>query len=595
VKKLVHVRQDQNHMATTFSFVVSCEDDAAPAASRALAEAHAYVSRLEGELTEFRESSPIHALNRAAPGVRVKLSRAGIELLARSERWRQATRGAFDCAAKSAAKPAEGASVAWDETACEAWRLGPEVHVGFGAIGKGYALDGVRLILEHACFRDFLLTAGGSSVVLSGFAGPGDPWSFGWSWAKDSDGDSVGIPLSHDSGAAMAIGVSGTHEKGNHLVDSRPLPERDAHDESPLSALVGSQSAADADALSTALFVAGFDRTMADLKDLPLAPALACVDPDRAPRWNGIFQNFWGAPARGLALFALSAGLAASAPLDAISPQARADDAPAALETSAPYPAPLETSAAGSLFDTPASPVPLEASASPVPGAPEASVTAASGSADEGAVDLGGMSANTFTPYLTERNGFWALLPIFALAAVLLHLKKNRRPAVTPNPSKPTSLMIATALAWCSLEQAHAVDLVPLGTALQTVLGTKSAFKKPLGETTVFYSKDKAGRADRVAFIEKNIWQKSCTHTWIVGIGRDGRVTQVVAQEQQCPHAKPSAADSFLDQYKGKGPADVAKLKGDVSTIAKATGSCELATDAVSQAITTYQKIKGKM
>lgn len=157
------------------------------------------------------------------------------------------------------------------------------------------------------------------------------------------------------------------------------------------------------------------------------------------------------------------------------------------------------------------------------------------------------------------------------------------------------SVILASALIWCSLEQARAVDLIPLGTALQGVLGTKSAFKKTVGDSTFFYSKDSAGRADRVAFIEKNVWQKSCTHTWIVGIGRDGKVTQVVAQEQQCPHAKPSAADSFLDQYKGKGPADVAKLKGDVSTIAKATGSCELATDAVSQAIGEYQKLKGKI
>ena len=161
--------------------------------------------------------------------------------------------------------------------------------------------------------------------------------------------------------------------------------------------------------------------------------------------------------------------------------------------------------------------------------------------------------------------------------------------------NKPLSLLLATAVAWATLEQAHAVDLVPMGKALVGVLGTPKAFKKVIGDATFFYSKDAAGKADKVAFVEHNVWQKTCTHTWIVGIDKSGKVSQVVAQEQQCPHAKPSAADSFLDQYKGKGPADLAKLKGEVSTIAKATGSCELATDAVVHAVTAYQKIKGQI
>ena len=161
--------------------------------------------------------------------------------------------------------------------------------------------------------------------------------------------------------------------------------------------------------------------------------------------------------------------------------------------------------------------------------------------------------------------------------------------------SSQLSMLFAMSLTWASLEKAHAVDLVPMGKALAGVLGTQKAFKKSIGETTFFYSKDGKGKADRVAFIEKNVWQNSCTHSWIVGIGKDGKVTQIVAQEQQCPHARPSSQASFLDQYTGKGPADVAKLKGQINTLAKATGSCELATDAVIHAITTYQKIQGQI
>jgi hypothetical protein len=45
--------------------------------------------------------------------------------------------------------------------------------------------------------------------------------------------------------------------------------------------------------------------------------------------------------------------------------------------------------------------------------------------ADE-VMDLGADSADTFTPYLYERHPAWALLPIFMIGAVLLHLRKNK-------------------------------------------------------------------------------------------------------------------------------------------------------------------------
>ena len=80
-----------------------------------------------------------------------------------------------------------------------------------------------------------------------------------------------------------------------------------------------------------------------------------------------------------------------------------------------------------------------------------------------------------------------------------------------------------------------------------------------------------------------------------MGVDKEGKVTEVRAQEMQCPHAFPAKAASFLDQYKGLGPADVESLKGKVNTIAKATGSCDLATDAVKASITKFQEIKGQL
>ena len=72
-------------------------------------------------------------------------------------------------------------------------------------------------------------------------------------------------------------------------------------------------------------------------------------------------------------------------------------------------------------------------------------------------------------------------------------------------------------------------------------------------------------------------------------------ITQVRPIEMACNHAFPTKAAGYLDQYKGKGPADAAKLSADIATIAKATGSCNLATDAVKRSITTWQSLKGTM
>jgi hypothetical protein len=147
---------------------------------------------------------------------------------------------------------------------------------------------------------------------------------------------------------------------------------------------------------------------------------------------------------------------------------------------------------------------------------------------------------------------------------------------------------------------AFATEFQPLGQAVAASLGTKSAFKKSFAfegkPLDVFYSKDAAGKANKYAFVQKGIYAPNCTHTWIVGVdAATGKVTGVEVVEMACPHAFPTKTESFLGQFKGKGPADAAKLSGDVTPIAKATGSSNLAVDAVRKSIVAATKLKGKL
>jgi thiamine biosynthesis lipoprotein len=381
--ELVHVRLDQNHMATTFEFTVSCERARAAQAERALAEGHRRVSQLELELSEFLAISPIHRLNQAAPGEPVPMPVSALELFEKASFLRRMTAGSFDFLAKSGPCPqaSPAARLMWDRERHVAWRTDEAAHVSFGAIGKGYALDHVRAHLDALGFTDYLLSAGGSSLIIAGFAGPGDPWTFGWSWSRDAEGAALGAPFAHVSGKPIAIGVSGTHEKGAHLIDPRSSEAVDPA-KGARSMLIAHPLAADADALSTALFVSGWERGQELLESFPATPpAAASIDADGVPVWNGAFQRLWNVPAQWLGLLALafvqlqlwSAGAIAVAPTGAL--------------------------------------------------------------ADEGAIDLGalGGSADTFTPYLQERNSAWALLPILSIGLVLLHLKKYKAPSRKKN------------------------------------------------------------------------------------------------------------------------------------------------------------------
>ncbi|MCB0418310.1 MAG: FAD:protein FMN transferase [Bdellovibrionales bacterium] len=269
-------------MATTFHFLVSCEVRRESAALATLYEGQRLVARLETELSEFLPSSPVFKLNHAIPGTRIRFSPHAFHLLQQAIYLGEQTRGAFDCLAKSKNKAAK---LAVDPTTLEVWATGPGAQLSFGAIGKGYALDQVRGLLALSDFKDFLLSAGGSSVVLSGFAYPAEPWCWGWSWERERD-EAVGLRFEHCSGAPLAIGISGIQEQGEHILGRR--------DPRTKSALFAGKTAAEADALSTALFVAGWDRQGWLSDPLRPEPALGVLETDGTVRWNRVFESLWG-------------------------------------------------------------------------------------------------------------------------------------------------------------------------------------------------------------------------------------------------------------------------------------------------------------
>ncbi len=148
-----------------------------------------------------------------------------------------------------------------------------------------------------------------------------------------------------------------------------------------------------------------------------------------------------------------------------------------------------------------------------------------------------------------------------------------------------------------SIELSFAAEFMKLGAAIKSVIKTDKAQMTSVtvdGEKAdVFTAKSDAAKF--VAVKQGGIYPPNCTHTWIVGLGKkDCKVSQIQVVEMSCPHAFPTRKSTFLDQYKGKGPAQIKSIDSGVVTVAKATGSSELTTKAVEKAIKACEKVKGK-
>lgn len=245
------------------------------------------VDRLEEQLSIFRESSELSAINRQAAAGLVPVERRLFELLCACQELHRSTGGAFDITSTPLSRTwgflrREGRLPTGEEIALALARVGMQhvaldpgagtvrfaregMALNLGSIGKGYALDRVAAEMATAGVQTALLTAGASSVLALG-AG------------VDGAGYVVGLrdPFRHDERMGTvtlrnaALGVSGTGEQHflhegrryGHILDARtgwPVIDR-------AYVAVVAPTAAMADALATAFFVGGASTAEAYVK-----------------------------------------------------------------------------------------------------------------------------------------------------------------------------------------------------------------------------------------------------------------------------------------------------------------------------------------
>lgn len=231
---LTEAIQDRLHkrvlklMGNRFEITVVHEDE--EWAQKCIDEAIAEIRRIEALLTTFNEDSQTCQVNAAAGICPVKVDREVIDLIRRSLAISKLTQGAFDISygsidkrfwnfdtsmkslpskdlAKKTVRLINYRNVIVDDENCTVFLKEKGMRIGFGGIGKGYAADKAKLLLQQKGIKSGVVNAAGDLAAWGHLPG-GRPWTIGI-----ADPDSKEHPFSQLAIPNMAVATSGNYEK----------------------------------------------------------------------------------------------------------------------------------------------------------------------------------------------------------------------------------------------------------------------------------------------------------------------------------------------------------------------------------------------
>lgn len=268
-------------------------------------EATEELDRLEQQLSAYVPTSDICWLNATAAGAPVRVEPELFDLLTLAARLHRETDGAFDVTAgplircwgffqrEGAVPDTTALAEARERVGMQHVCLDPEertvffarpgIEINLGAIGKGYALRRLTEMLRRYEVDAALLHSAASTIAAFGERPGGEPWRVGLLDPVDGERRLGTVSLSEG-----AVSTSGQFEQSfvhdgrrfGHLLDPRTGE--------PATGVAGvwvrAPDPAEADALSTALFVLGPDGARAYCEKHPsVAAYLLLEDEESAP------------------------------------------------------------------------------------------------------------------------------------------------------------------------------------------------------------------------------------------------------------------------------------------------------------------------
>jgi thiamine biosynthesis lipoprotein len=253
-----------NAMAATFEIFIVHRD--AGYAEQAAFAAFEELDRIENNLSRFNENSDVSRINSLAANSPLQIGLTAFECLAISIEMSKKTRGAFDITIGQlydcwlnydrtprkpfqkkllAARKKTGSNMLeLNESEHTITLHGDNIHIDFGAIGKGYAADKMAQLLGEWGIKIALISAGQSTILPVGIPDGLTGWPISLSDPADYSRLIAKINLS-----GRAISASGLR-KGQHIIN--PLSGKTVARPGAWSM---AKSGAEADALSTAFMV----------------------------------------------------------------------------------------------------------------------------------------------------------------------------------------------------------------------------------------------------------------------------------------------------------------------------------------------------
>jgi thiamine biosynthesis lipoprotein len=240
------------------------------------------VERLERQLSHYRDDSDIARLNKNAAKQWVRLEPKLYALLKHCAQITEETDGAFDITAGPLIKAwgfyrGEGRipenekikeilqnvgiyRILFDDEDHLVYFTTKGLDINLGAVGKGYAMDAAAETLRFFGVKSAVVHGGQSTIYALG----SPPDAMGWEFTVKDPRDRE-TPIETVLLRDEAISTSGNYEqffevdgvRYSHIID--PMTGRPA--QGVISVSVIAPSAADSDALSTAFFVLGRERT----------------------------------------------------------------------------------------------------------------------------------------------------------------------------------------------------------------------------------------------------------------------------------------------------------------------------------------------
>ncbi|HMG93499.1 MAG TPA: FAD:protein FMN transferase [Chryseolinea sp.] len=291
-------RESRRHvrlMGSDFQFVIIDDEQ-----DDALDEAIGEVKRIENLLTEFSDTSQTSLLNQNA-GIRpVFVDDEVYRLIKRCKELSGLTQGAFDVTSGVLKRlynfkgenfklpDADAIAAALLRVGSEKIKLKepnrvylsePGMHIGFGAIGKGYAADVVKRKLIERGINGGVINASGDLTVF-GRRTDGSLWKVGIADPNDPSRVVAWLPVENAS-----VATSGNYEqyferdgiRYSHNID----PRTGKAVKGIKSVTVVSASAELSDALATAVTIMGVEVGLHFFEQLPGTHCLIITDEDR--------------------------------------------------------------------------------------------------------------------------------------------------------------------------------------------------------------------------------------------------------------------------------------------------------------------------